>query len=100
MGKLHVQHGGQRGAEHGDELGRVSAVVRVHQVHGRQLKEARKNTYIGSILYVHIAYTVKCSGDVIIIIIIIHFQDCFKKLTLKFHLTSCANIFFTELWWV
>lgn len=35
--KLHVQHGGQGGAEHRDELGRIGAVVRVHQMHRRQL---------------------------------------------------------------
>jgi len=39
MGELHVQHGGQRGAKHRDELGWVCAEVRVHQVHSRQLKE-------------------------------------------------------------
>lgn len=43
MGKLHVQHGGQRGAQHGDELGWVSAVMRIHEVHGSQLKEGRKD---------------------------------------------------------
>lgn len=37
VGQLHVQHGGQRGAEHRDELPGVCAVVGVHQVHGSQL---------------------------------------------------------------
>lgn len=40
MRKLHMKHGGQGGAKHRDELGRVSAVMRVHQMHRRQLKEA------------------------------------------------------------
>lgn len=40
MRKLHVKHGGQGGAEHRNELGRVSAVMRVHKVHRCQLKEA------------------------------------------------------------
>lgn len=39
VGKLHVQHGGQGGTQHRDELGRVSAVMRVHKVHCCQLKE-------------------------------------------------------------
>lgn len=39
MRKLHVKHGGQRGAEHRDELGRVGTVMRVHKVHGCQLRE-------------------------------------------------------------
>lgn len=38
MGKLHVQHGGQGGTQHRDELGRVSAVMRVHKMHRCQLK--------------------------------------------------------------
>lgn len=39
MWKLHVKHGGQRGAEHRDELGRVGTVMRVHKVHCCQLRE-------------------------------------------------------------
>lgn len=39
MWQLHVEHGGQRGAEHRDELGRVGTVMRVHKVHGCQLRE-------------------------------------------------------------
>lgn len=39
MRKLHMKHGGQRGAEHRDELGRISTVVRIHEMHRRQLKE-------------------------------------------------------------
>lgn len=39
MRKLHVKHGGQRGAEHRDELGRVGTVMRVHKVHRCQLRE-------------------------------------------------------------
>lgn len=41
MRKLHMKHGGQGGAEHRDELGRISTVMRVHQMHRRQLKEER-----------------------------------------------------------
>lgn len=40
MRKLHMKHSGQGGAEHRDELGRVSTVMRVHKMHRRQLKEA------------------------------------------------------------
>lgn len=32
MGKLHVQHGRQRRAQHRDELGWVCTVVRIHKV--------------------------------------------------------------------
>lgn len=37
MGQFHVQHGGERGAENRDELARVCAVVRIHQMHGSEL---------------------------------------------------------------
>lgn len=40
MRKLHMKHGGQGGAEHRDELGRVSTVMRVHEMHCCQLQEA------------------------------------------------------------
>lgn len=42
VGKLHMQHGGQGGTEHRDELGWVSAVMRVHKVHRCQLKQVRE----------------------------------------------------------
>jgi len=38
VGQFHVQHGGERGAENGDELARVCAVVRIHQMHRSQLE--------------------------------------------------------------
>lgn len=37
VGQFHVQHGGERGAENRDELARVRAVVRIHQMHRSQL---------------------------------------------------------------
>ncbi|CAN8011508.1 unnamed protein product, partial [Ixodes pacificus] len=38
---LTLQHGAERGEQHRDELGRVAAVVRVHQVRGRDSEVAR-----------------------------------------------------------
>ncbi|CAN8029217.1 unnamed protein product [Ixodes persulcatus] len=38
---LTLQHGAERGEQHRDELGRVTAVVRVHQVRGRDPEVAR-----------------------------------------------------------
>lgn len=39
MGQLHMQHGGQGRTQYGDELGRVCAVMRIHQVNGSQLEK-------------------------------------------------------------
>lgn len=38
MGQLHMQHGGQRGTQYGNELGRVCAVMRIYQVDSSQLE--------------------------------------------------------------
>lgn len=37
MGQLHMQHGGQGRAQHGDELAWICAVVRIHKMDSRQL---------------------------------------------------------------
>lgn len=90
MGKLHVQHCGQGGAEHGDELGRVGAVMRVHEMHRRQLEEAqtcgrnwsqRRRRQQQNGAWIIFAIRPK-AGD--------------QELTLKFHLASWENIFLTD----
>lgn len=91
MRKLHMKHGGQRGAEHRDELGRVSTVMRVHKMHCRQLKEA------GNMLEKLVKTEMKKEKCVCIIYVIRPKSVVqFQKLTLKFHLASWENIFFTE----
>lgn len=49
MGQFHVQHGGERSAEHGDELAGVCAVVRIHQMYCSQLgsKGTKVKTLLG-----------------------------------------------------
>lgn len=87
-----MKHGGQGGAEHRDELGRVSTVMRVHKMHRRQLKEA------GNMLEKLVKTEMKT--PVLYMQVDLNQWFRFQKLTLKFHLASWENIFFTEFWWV